>query len=464
MYTPDRSSSSSMMLDKCIIHGYGYLGSRITGLIEGTRRVQATWSPIGKLTFRVVAIVERDPHHRETAQARHPSIPCFADIEEALEVASGANTFIKDFTSPNGRLRLLSLAQQAGVSVLLEKPLSSPGVEVSLGNYRRIASVSMSEAFNPVVHALASKLAGEAAEMRSLSFVRVNSLALDRLRNPEARSDIVGGAFVDKLSHDVHLLASGAVFGTTDVEFGTPEVQEIVYDIRVQEGATNLCFTSLNGTPLSPLNAEAPGCDPAEMMVDFKMPVKVGSQTFPTRWIASWSGVPSDLATRIGIQDSHVKAALMVSKPDNDSPLYPRTNLKLIVCDYVNAAGQDVQLICNLQARGPINAWLMERRSGTEYLLPVEYSVSIIKSMQVFSQRFHHGGYLDLEGIEKADRATLKIRSEFRRPLTDELQIERSLTVLDHNHSVLREPRESQDSSESIYRKLDSILVAGGSV
>ncbi|KAF9771814.1 hypothetical protein IL306_010527 [Fusarium sp. DS 682] len=458
------SSAGQIVLDKCIIHGFGYLGSRITGLIQGTRRVQKTWMSVDKLPFRVVAIVERDPHRREIAQTCHPGILCFADIEEALAVASGPTTFIKDFTSPNGRDRLLSLAERAGVPVLLEKPLSSPGVEISLGHHGDMASVSMSEAFNPVVHALSNKLASDAAEIRSLAFVRVNSLALDRLRNPGARSDIVGGAFVDKLSHDVHLLTSGALLATTDVEFGTPDIQEIAYDIRVQDNGTNLCFSSLNGEPLSALEMKSPDCDPSEMMVDFKMPVKLGTRQVQTRWIASWSGVPSDLATRVGIDDAHVKAALMVSAADKNSASYPRTNLKLIVCNYVNTAGEDVQLVCNLQARGPINAWLMERRNGTEYLHPVKYSVSIVRSMEVFSQRFCSGGYLDLEGIEKADRATLKIRSEFRRPLKDELQIERSLAILDRNHGAIIESEESPHGPENVYRKLDGILVAGGSV
>ncbi|KAF5531695.1 hypothetical protein FMEXI_12841 [Fusarium mexicanum] len=393
------STTNQTVLDQCIIHGFGYLGSRITGLIQGTRRVQKTWKPVGSLSFTIVAIVERDPHRRATAQACHPEIPCFDDIEVALAVAAGPTTFIKDFTSPNGRERLLDLAQRAGVPVLLEKPLSSPGVKIPLRDYANIASVSMSEAFNPVVHALASKLASDAAEITSLAFARVNSLTLERLRNAGARPDIVGGAFVDKLSHDVHLLTSGILLGSTDVEFGSPQIKEMAYDLRINQDATNISFSSLNGEPLSPVNIEASQCDPSEMMVDFAMQVKLSGRPVPTRWIASWGGMPSDLAARLDIADAHVEAARMISKSDNTS--YPRSNLKLIVCEYINLAGEEVQVIANLQARGAVNAWLVERRNGAEYLQPVQYSVSIIKSMEVFSQCFRTGGYLELEGIEK---------------------------------------------------------------
>ncbi|KAF4451011.1 hypothetical protein F53441_5958 [Fusarium austroafricanum] len=456
-----RLSDSQAVLDQCIIHGFGYLGSRITGLIEGTRHVQKTWKPVDSLPFTIVAIVERDPHRRATAQACHPEIPCFDDIEAALAVVTTPTTFIKDFTSPNSRERLLDLAQQAGVPVLLEKPLSSPGIEIPLCDYSNIASVSMSEAFNPVVHALAAKLASDAAEITSVAFARVNSLTLERLRNANARPDIVGGAFVDKLSHDVHLLTSGALLGSTDVEFGSPEVQEMAYDLRLNQDATNLSFSSLNGEPLSRLDIEAPACGPSEMMVDFTMQVKLNGRPVPTRWIASWGGMPSDLATRLDIADVHVEAARMISKSDNTS--YPRSNLKLIVCEYINLAGEEVQIIANLQARGPVNAWLVERRNGAEYLHPVQYSVSIVKSMEVFSQRFHAGGYLDLEGIEKADRATLKIRSEFRKPFPEELHIERSLAILDRNHGAGHEMEGSNAHPENVYTKLGSALKVGGS-
>lgn len=430
-------SSGQAVLDQCIILGFGYLGSKITGLIEGTRRVQETWKSADESPFRIVAIVERDLGRRAKAHACHPDIPCFDDIEAALAVAGGPTTFIKDFTSPIGRTRLLDLARHARVPVLLEKPLSSPGVEVSLAGRESEASVSMSEAFNPVVQALADRLASDAVQIRSLAFVRVNSLTLERLRDPHARPDIIGGAFVDKLTHDVHLLASGVLLGSIDVEFGRPEIQEIAYDLRAQDSKAGLSFSSLDGTPMSPLEVAAPDCDPSEMIVDLTMQVKLDGRPVPTRWIASWCGMPSDLAERLGIDNAHVEAARMVSAGDATAVgrgAYPRSNLKLIVCNYINSAGEEVQLISNLQARGPVKAWLMERRNGAEYMHPVRYGVSVVESMNIFSQRFRAGGYLDLARIEKADRTVLDIRSRFGKPLRGELRIERSLAILDCNH------------------------------
>ncbi|KAA8648410.1 hypothetical protein EYZ11_000322 [Aspergillus tanneri] len=443
-------SLGQVVLDQCIIHGFGYLGSRITGVIEGTRRVQKTWKSVDEVPFRIVAIVERDPGRLQMAQTSHPDIPCFADIEEALEVFAGPTTFIKDFTSPIGRARLLAAARRVGVPVLLEKPLSSPGVEVSLAGRESEASVSMSEAFNPVVRALANKLAADASEIRSFSFVRVNSVSLERLRNPNARRDIIGGAFVDKLSHDLHLLISGAILGPTDVEFGTPQIQEIAYDLLAKnDGTRGLSFSSLDGVPLPPKEAAAPNSDASEMMVDFTMPMQLDGRSVPTRWIASWCGVPDNLASRLGIPDAYVEAARVISAGDPNAvgrAAYPRSNLKLLVCEYVNSAGEEAQLICNLQARGAVTAWLIELRNGAEYRLPVKYCVSIVESMNSFSQYFRTGGYLDLEGIEKADRAALEIRSRFPHPLKDELRIERSLAILDRNHGGRFEYGESQCS------------------
>ncbi|KAF5621681.1 hypothetical protein F25303_12244 [Fusarium sp. NRRL 25303] len=458
---PTHSSGSQVVLDQCIIHGFGYLGSRITGLIQGTRHVQKTWNSVDSLPFTIVAIVERNPHRRATAQACHPEIPCFDDIEAALAVAVGPTTFIKDFTSPHGRRRLLDLAQRAGVPVLLEKPLSSPGIEMPLREYADIASVSMSEAFNPVIHALANKLASDAAEITSFAFARVNSLTLERLREASARPDIVGGAFVDKLSHDVHLLTFGALLKSTDVDFGSPQIQEVAYDLRVNQDATSLSFSSLNGESLSPVDIEAPDCNPSKMMVDFTMQVKLDGRPIPTRWVASWGGMPSNLAARLDISEAHVEAARMISKSENTS--YPRSNPKLIVCEYINPAGEEVQLIANLQARGAVNAWLVERRNGAEYLHPVQYSVSIIKSMEAFSKSFGAGGYLDLEGIEKADRATLKIRSGFRKPLAEELQVERSLAILDRNHSTGHGMDVPKASPEPVFSERGSPLEVRGS-
>lgn len=376
----------------------------------------------------------------------------------ALAVFSGPTTFIKDFTSPIGRARLLDLAKSANVPVLLEKPLSSPGVEVSLAGRGSEASVSMSEAFNPVVRALADKFANDAVQIRSLAFVRVNSLTLERLRDPRARPDIVGGAFVDKLSHDVHLLVSGALLGSVNVEFGSPEIQEIAFDLRAQDGTPELAFSSLDGVPLSPLEVESPDCDPSEMMVDFTMQMKLDGRPVPTRWIASWGGVPEDLATRLGIDNAHVEAARMISATDTNAvgiAAYPRSNLKLIVCDYVNSAGEEAQLICNLQARGLVKSWLRERRNGAEYLHPVRYSVSIVDSMNTFSQGFHTGNYLDLAAIEKADRTGLEIRSKFRRPLNDELLVERSLAILDRNHSERVKIKQSDTNAMSVISSVD---------
>ena len=453
-----RSLAEQDVLDQCIVLGFGYLGSRITGLIESTRQVQKTWKSAGEMPFRIVAIVERDPERRATAQARHPEIPCFDDIEAALAVAAGPTTFIKDFTSPIGRTRLLDLAQRAGVPVLLEKPLSSPGIEVSLAGREIEASVSMSEAFNPVVQALAGKLATDAVQIRSLAFARVNSLTLERLRDPHARPDIIGGAFVDKLTHDVHLMVSGALLGSTDVEFGAPEIHEIAFDLRAQESTPELSFSSLDGTPLSSLEVAAPGCDPSEMMVDLTMQMKLDGRPVPTRWIASWCGMPNNLAIRLGIDDAHVEAARMVSAGDTKAAgraAYPRSNLKLIVCDYINSAGEEVQLICNLQARGPVTAWLMERRNGAEYLHPVQYCVSVSESMNAFSQRFRTGGYLDWASIEKADRTVLEIRSRFGQPLKDELRIERSLEILDRNHGGSREMEKASTNPMKINSNVD---------
>ena len=452
------SSEGQAVLDQCIVHGFGYLGSRITGLIEGTRQVQKTWKSADESPFRIVAIVERNPERRATAKARHPEIPCFDDIEAALAVTGGPTTFIKDFTSPVGRTRLLDLAQRAGVPVLLEKPLSSPGVKVSLTGRESEASVSMSEAFNPVIKALADKLANDAVQIRSLSFVRINSLTLERLRDPHARPDIIGGAFVDKLSHDVHLLVSGALLGSIDVEFGSPEIQEIAFDLRAQDCTPELSFSSLDGALLSPHEVTAPDCNPSEMMVDFTMQMKLDGRPVPTRWIASWCGMPDDLGTRLGIDDAHVEAARMVSAGDTSAvgrAAYPRSNLKLIVCEYINSAGEEVQLIGNLQARGPVKAWLMERRSGAEYLHPVQYCVSVIESMNVFSQRFSTGAYLDLASVEKADRTVLEIRSRFGQPLRDELLVKRSLAILDRNHGRSPEVEKANTNPMKINRSDD---------
>lgn len=414
-------------------------------MIEGTDRVQEKWKQSDRLPFHIVAIVERDPERRATAQATYPKIPCFEDIEAALTVVAGPSTFVQDFTSPIGRRKLLAAARSAGVPVLLEKPLSSPGLEVSLAGLEREVSVSMSEVFNPVVRALAGRLADEASEIRSLAFVRVNAVSLQRLVDPHCRQDIIGGAFVDKLVHDVHLLLSGTLLGPVNIEFGLPQIDEIGFDL-VEDRTARLRFTSLNGAPLPPSESATPD-SASEMMVDLTMPMQLDGRSVPTRWIASWCGVPDDLAARLGIPNADVEAARVVSPGDPNAvgrAAYPRSNLKLIICDYTNRVGEEAQLIGNLQARGPVGAWLIERRNGAEYYLPVQYRVSVIESMGAFSKHFRTGGYLGLESIERADRTVLDIRSGFRKPLKEELDVERSLAILDRNHGGVGENGEGQ--------------------
>lgn len=423
------------MLDKCIIHGYGYLGSRIVGLIEGTRQVQADWKPANDLPFGVSAIVERDTARRMLAQAHHQAIPCFDRIETALEFAGGPTTFIKDFTSPIGRTRLLDIAGRAGVPVLLEKPLSAPGIEVSLAGREELASVNMSEVFNPVVRTVANKLAHDMARINSMAFVRINSLTLQRLEAPRYRRDIIGGAFVDKLVHDLHLLVSGALLGPANVDFGPPQIHQIAFDLVTGENYVGPSFASLDGAPLSPTAAAELSAGPSEMLVDLTIPIRLGGHPLPTRWIASWCGMPSDLATRVGISDEHVEAARLTSGGDPNAvgpAAYRHSNLKLIVCEYTTQSGDDVQLICNIQARGHVRAWIVERRNGNEYRHTVPYYVPIIESMRMFSQEFRTGTYLNVADILRADRVALDIRSKFRKPQAEELQIKRSLAILDH--------------------------------
>ncbi|RJE22246.1 hypothetical protein PHISCL_05425 [Aspergillus sclerotialis] len=430
-------SLGQTVLDQCIIHGFGYLGSRITGVIEGTRRVQKTWKSADDIPFRIVAIVERDPGRLASAKATHPEIPCFEDIKAALAVTAGPSTFIKDFTSPIGRERLLDAAKQAGVPALLEKPLSTPGVNVSLAGRENDASVSMSEAFNPVIRALADKLAEDALEIHSLSFVRVNSVSLQRLMDPSSRQDIIGGSFVDKMAHDVHLLVSGALLGPANVDFGSPQINEIAFDLLNSKESNEVSFSSLNGTPLSPKDAAAPNSNPSDMTVDLSMQLQMNGRSIPTRWIASWCGVPNDLATRLGIPAVHVEAARVVTPGDPNAvgrAAYARSNMKLIVCNYINKAGEEVQLISNIQARGPVSAWLVERRNGEANRIPIRYCVSIVESMKEFSRNFRARGYLNLASIEEADRTVLDIRAKFRKPLEKELSIARSLSILDRNH------------------------------
>ncbi|SFN67474.1 hypothetical protein SAMN05216332_101154 [Nitrosospira briensis] len=426
------------MLDECIVHGFGYLGSRITSLIEGTRKVQQDWKPVVGLPFRVSAIVERDSVRLAHARNAHPGIPCFSDLEEAIRTVGHSSTFIKDFTSPLGRRRLLEIAGRSGIPVLLEKPLSSPGVKVSLAGREREASVSMSEAFNPVVNALAAKLFADRLQVETLAFVRVNSLTLQRLQDPGYRRDIIGGAFVDKLIHDLHLLTSGTIIGPAKLEFGIPHVNEIVLDILVSQCRRSLTFSSLGGDPLGAYEASLSSARPAEMLVDLSIPVCMDGRPVPTRWIASWGGVPKDLAQRLGILDTDVAAAQLVSGGNANAALPGSLfhNLKLIVCGCRRPGGEEIQLICNLQARGTVKAWLIERSNSEERHLPVRFCVPIIESIIAFSQSFRGGGYLDIHDIIHADRVALQLRSEFRAPSGAELDPERSLAILHHNHGL----------------------------
>ena len=167
---------------KLLLCGYGSYGRRIARQI-GYRRI--------------AAICESDAVAAASARRALPGTPVFASLRSIDPACCDA---VWEAASLDCRKDVHRWASEHGLPAVLEKPLATQAAglaQYTTGRY----TVDFREVYHPVL--LAAQKFLESRRAHSLTFIRANTIALERHAVPNYRSGVEGGAFLDKGIHDV---------------------------------------------------------------------------------------------------------------------------------------------------------------------------------------------------------------------------------------------------------------------
>jgi UDP-N-acetylglucosamine 3-dehydrogenase len=214
---------------RAIVAGLGRMGSyhlRVLNMLPGVR---------------VAAIVDPSAERRADAQHAYGDVPAFDDLSRAL--AEVEADFVCLATPVDRLPELARLALEAGMSVLVEKPMA-PNEEdalpvVQLAESRGLLlSVGHVERFNPAVMLLKDKLdEGQAGEIFQIHARRLS---------PFPARDSMLGVSLDLATHDLDIMRylTGSEVERVYAEVARREHQVaedlICASMRMEDGATGL--------------------------------------------------------------------------------------------------------------------------------------------------------------------------------------------------------------------------------
>lgn len=347
-----------LSLKKIVVFGFGYLGERFCGLLSGGRDTQSTWRSQPTPWAEVVAIVENCDTRARRAALLHPQ----AEIFESLEDLRRSPIFFQDFVVRDcgplsARLELANFCEQVGKRCLLGKPLPPKLIEAAKPS-EKLFGVDMSEVYNPVVSIIRKIVSSMDIRIDTICAVRTNTIEQKRGLSEQHRSGIQGGAFFDKMIHDLHLILEGKYTGTPGVMRGEILVNEVI-----------------------------PSCNSSEdAMSDVSFRVENFTGSCNVRLIGSWLGNSGDLAHRIGIGHRYIaESTLVYTEPGS---AIPAQNLKLVTLSGVTSTGKKLQIIGNLQSRGSVQAGISVVCDRDENFRAVRFNVPIISSTKAFVDGF----------------------------------------------------------------------------
>jgi UDP-N-acetylglucosamine 3-dehydrogenase len=218
-------------------------GTGYRGIVAGLGRMGTYHLRVLNLLpdVEVAAIVDPSEERRQEALRVHPGLPAYADLESALDTQDA------DFAclaAPVQHLPSLArLAMEAGLAVMVEKPMASTEEEavelIRLADERNLLlSVGHVERFNPAVALLKEKLdEGDAG--------RIFQIHARRLSPFPARESMLGVS-LDLATHDLDIMRylTGSDISRVYAEIAhrtnSPAEDLICASLRLDDGTTGL--------------------------------------------------------------------------------------------------------------------------------------------------------------------------------------------------------------------------------
>ena len=348
--------TKSTTTNKMVVVGYGYLGSRICGILSGERSIQNSWRKTNVEGLEIAAVVEPNADRARSASRQLPGIPVVERIDQLDSKTLGdERIFIRDFAPLSERARLLDFAISNQINVLLEKPIPEICLFDEGGKHSIRVGVGMSEVNNPVVAGMRYLSRKHFSHIHFVGVARVNSIFdIRRSSDSSHRTGIEGGAFLDKMIHDLHLLDTGHYLGwpARSIEFGR-----------------------LNDMKFDPETGE-------DVYSDVSLKLATMRDNINVRLLSSWAGVPSDLHERLRIDPSFVERSTLTYKLEGSGLVV--SNLKIAVISGINHNGQDVSIVGNLQSRGNLSAGIWMTEEGKTSFREIRFNVPILETIKSF--------------------------------------------------------------------------------
>lgn len=316
--------------------GYGFYGRCIARLLQKHHDIAAICEP--NLTAAQEA--------RET----FPSSKLVADISD---LTSDGLDLVWESGDILSRKHIYRWAGKNRVPVVLEKPLAIKESDLESFNDHKF-TMNFREIYHPVIKMTREFLLSEEAEIKSISFIRSNTIAAEKIESPDYRAAVSGGSLLDKGIHDIANLTLCIA----------PSKINSFSDIQVLNKVLNSSFCKSNSHSHDLISDNFN----FDLYSDTKFIYETSAQRFPVRLTTSWIGIEKHLID-LPYPDIVHKAFWHSDVPDT-SHCFPFASghCKLIVIKFNSPMG-DGTLIGSTLQRPDCNPFLIVKRNNIQYQL-----------------------------------------------------------------------------------------------
>jgi len=282
----------------------------------------------------IVAICEPD---LITARAAKEAFPRARLLTEVSQLTSDGLDVVWECGHLLGRKCVHQWAVENRIPIVLEKPLALKESDLASFTSGRF-TIDFPEIYHPVIKIASDFLVSEGTRIKAVSFFRANTIAAEKVADPQYRTGVIGGSLLDKGVHDIANL-SLCIAPSKSNSLKNICVLNKVLSTSDSKGSFHTQY------PISEnLNTD--------LYSDTAFVYETPTQSFPVRLITSWIGIEPH-QTGISYPDIIQRVFWRANVPNISYP-FPcaSEHCKFIVAEFTSPMGNGTLIGSTLRRPG----------------------------------------------------------------------------------------------------------------